>query len=492
LNKDFIERLNQPKYLLPIIIILAASVRIIFFMGHVFSDDSYYSQLAISFLEGNYPSDFIGYPIHLARKLITVLTAVGFIILGENEIGSILFPFLFSILSLPIIYGIAKELFNEKIALTAVFLLAFFPTDIIFATLNFADLIAAFFINFGIYYLIKYYKESVLKYSFFAGMYFAISIFAKMSFYYVGILLLLLFVYQFIRTKKLDPGLLVSMALPLTILIVEGIFTGIKTGNYFYRLQLVEENYNYTYYNFFPYTILGSNFTNSEYLLGILRQVFIENLPSIFLRRFYLFVPILALIQSFILLRNREHREIVYWFLGLSVLFAAFTTSPLSYKPLDLKFSWYIYPLFVPAIILASVFINKFNIRLRSIYLILFVAASVFMSLEYQKYFGISEKNEFKNFISDNPTEIIFTDHHTKYGIDLIDGYPNIRRAKRISNLDWDERNILPKSYVIYNSSVVDELEKQGHEFKLFQDLFSEKFKLIEVISGFEIYQKVE
>jgi hypothetical protein len=60
LKRELFEKLNQPKYLLPTIIILAAFARIIFFMGHVFSDDSYYSQLAISFLEGTYPQNFIG------------------------------------------------------------------------------------------------------------------------------------------------------------------------------------------------------------------------------------------------------------------------------------------------------------------------------------------------------------------------------------------------------------------------------------------------
>jgi len=106
-------------------------------MGHVFSDDSYYSQLAISFLEGTYPQNFIGYPIDLARKLITVLTAAGFALFGYNEIGSVAFSFLFSLFSIGLIYAITVELFDKKTALISAFVLSIFPIDIIFATLNF-------------------------------------------------------------------------------------------------------------------------------------------------------------------------------------------------------------------------------------------------------------------------------------------------------------------------------------------------------------------
>ena len=42
----------------------------------------------------------------------------------------------------------------------AAFLMAFFPTDIIFATIGFPDLINVFFINLGIYFLIKSYKTN--------------------------------------------------------------------------------------------------------------------------------------------------------------------------------------------------------------------------------------------------------------------------------------------------------------------------------------------
>lgn len=492
MKKEIFEKLNNPKYLLPIIIILAAIVRIIFFMGHVFSDDSYYSQLAISFLEGRYPQGYIGYPIDLARKLITAITAAGFMVFGKNEIGSIAFPFLFSLLSIGLIYAITKEIFDKKTALISAFILAIFPIDIIFATLNFSDLIAAFFINFGIYYIIRYLKYNESKDSFFAGIYFAVSIFGKMNFYYVGILLIILLLYRLKTTHKIDQGILVSLMVPTMLLFFEALIYGSKTGDYLYRLHLVEQNYKYSYYDFFPYTANAGDVTGFKYFLGVLHQIFVENLKDIFLRRFYLFIPLIALVQSVLLILSRKSKGIVFWFLGIVTLYAAMTTSLSNYRPLNLTFSWHLYPIFFPSIILAASFIKRFSFKISSIFFVVLFITSMVMTNAYQNYFELESKNEFKKFIRENDSEIIYTDHHTKYGIDLIDGYPETRRTKSVTNLNIPLSNIPITSFVIYNPDEINELMKQGHRFKFFSELYSGKFKLIDVIAGYEIYRKVE
>lgn len=461
-------------------------------MGHVFSDDSYYSQLAISFLEGTYPQNFIGYPIDLARKLITVLTAAGFALFGYNEIGSVAFSFLFSLFSIGLIYAITVELFDKKTALISAFVLSIFPIDIIFATLNFSDLVAAFFLNFGIYYLIRYLKYNQAKDSFFAGIYFAVSIFGKMNFYYVGILIVILFVYRFIKTQKVDHGILISLLIPAFILFIEAMIYGTQSGNYLYRLHLVEENYKYCYYDFFPYLKNAESLTGFNYFIAVLHQIFIENLKDIFLRRFYLFIPLLALVQSILLMRIERSKGIVFWFLGIVILFAVMTTSFSAYKPLNLTFSWHLYPIFFPSIILASSFINRFSVKIKSIFFTILIAASLVMTNEYQNYFAVEQKNEFKEFIRKHNIELIYTDHQTKYGIDLIDGYPKLRRTKIVTGIEIPINNIPPNSFVIYNPDVVNELMKQGHRFKLFSELYSGEFELVDVLARYEIYRKLE
>lgn len=441
-------------------------------MGHVFSDDSYYSQLAISFLDGTYPQNFSGYLIFLARKLVTVVTAAGFSIFGENEIGSVAFPFIFSILSIGLIYGIAEEIFNKNIALAAAFILAIFPVDIIFASLNFPDLIAAFFINFGIYYLIRYLKYNELKDSVFAGVYFSVSFFGKINFYFIPVLLMILFLYKFRETKKIDNGIIVSLLIPAVLIIFEALIYGSQNGDYFYRFNLLGES-----------SKSGST--------GVLNQILSANIGGIFLRSIYLFIPVIALIQSILLILSRSQKGIVFWYLGFVIYFAAFSTSFTSYRPLDLKFAWHLFPVFFPAIILTASFIYRFSFKTRALFLIVLFLTSIVVTSELQNYFGVEQKNELKNFIKENSSKIIYTDHQTKYGIDLIDGYPKLSRAKGITNLEMSISNIPPQSFIIYNPDVTNELMKQGHKFSLFSELYSEKFKLVDVIGGYEIYTKL-
>jgi hypothetical protein len=267
---------------------------------------------------------------------------------------------------------------------------------------------------------------------------------------------------------------------------------GTQSGNYLYRLHLVEENYKYCYYDFFPYLKNAESLTGFNYFIAVLHQIFIENLKDIFLRRFYLFIPLLALVQSILLMRIERSKGIVFWFLGIVILFAVMTTSFSAYKPLNLTFSWHLYPIFFPSIILASSFINRFSVKIKSIFFTILIAASLVMTNEYQNYFAVEQKNEFKEFIRKHNIELIYTDHQTKYGIDLIDGYPKLRRTKIVTGIEIPINNIPPNSFVIYNPDVVNELMKQGHRFKLFSELYSGEFELVDVLARYEIYRKLE
>ncbi len=494
MNSELTKNFTDPKISLPLIIILAFTVRIIFYVGHIFSDDSYYAQLAYSYLQGNYGADFVGYPIHLLRKLITFLTLSSFSIFGKGEVSSIFFPFLFSILSIILIYFVALELTeNKKVSLLSAFLLAVFPTDVIFASINFADLTAAFLINVGIYYVIQFLKTGKDKYFYFAGLYFAISIFAKMTFYYVGILIVILSFYYLIKKdKQRSMGLLVTAIIPLLLLVVEGIIIGSKTGNYFYRFQILEANYQYTYYNFFPYTILGDSYSSFEYFLGILQQVFVQNIKDIFLRRYFLLIPLFALIASVIFIRRRENKGLVFWFLGLTVLMIGFTTSPISYKPLDLKFSWYAYPIFFPSIIITALLISKYLDKIKILVLVLFFASSLYMSAQYHQFFDVPRKNELKEFVKQHPDDFIFTDHHTKYGIDLVRGYKNSGMLFSLTDKSKSLTELPNNSLIIYNQDEIDELKLQGNTFPDFRELILPEFQIVEKIGEYKIYRKVE
>ena len=116
----------KPAIQLCLLIVLAVAVRIYFFNGIVFSDDTYYDFLGFSLAKGHYAQGYLGYPIFLLRKLHTVFTALSFSVFGINQISSIIFPFIISLAGIILTYFIALELTeNYEVAISASFLLTF-------------------------------------------------------------------------------------------------------------------------------------------------------------------------------------------------------------------------------------------------------------------------------------------------------------------------------------------------------------------------------
>jgi len=104
----------------------------------VFSDDSYYNWLAFQYHTSSFSIDYLGYPILLIRKLAVLFTVISYNIIGYNERAGTLFPYLFSLASIILIFQITQDLLGDKrISLIAAFLTAFFPVDVIFASINF-------------------------------------------------------------------------------------------------------------------------------------------------------------------------------------------------------------------------------------------------------------------------------------------------------------------------------------------------------------------
>ncbi len=92
----------------------------------------------------------MGYPVSPLRINHLLLTAFSFSIFGVNEFATIIFPFIFSIGTILLTYKLAALLTdNDSISITAAIFMAFFPTDVVFATINFVDISTMFFINLG-------------------------------------------------------------------------------------------------------------------------------------------------------------------------------------------------------------------------------------------------------------------------------------------------------------------------------------------------------
>ncbi len=286
---------NFREYFLLSLIVLAGIVARLFFqMGHIFSDDAYYSYLSHSLLNGNFTQNFFGYPVFPLRIGFISLTSMSMMSFGTNEFSTLIFPFLFSILNITLTFKLSQLITkNINISFFSAFLITFFPTDIIFASIGFPDLINVFFINLGIYFLLKSYFLKKNIYAYLGGFSFFISMQFKETAYYVFILLLILLAFHLIKNKQINFQLLIGIIFIASNYFIEGFVYLILQNDFFYRISITNLNYQFSYYDFFPYTaqkISGSN----NFFRNLFDQILLINAKSIFLRRFYLFLPILA------------------------------------------------------------------------------------------------------------------------------------------------------------------------------------------------------
>jgi hypothetical protein len=190
-------------------------------------------------------------------------------------------------------------------------------------------------------------------------------------------------------------------------------------------------------------------------------------------------------------IRKKENHLITFWFIGTLILLIAFTTSFTEYKPLDLKRSWYIYPLLMPMIIITATFLNKMKRNIRYILVCAYIIGGVIMCTHYEIYFDKENKSELKSFIAENQNKI-FTDHFAKYSVDLIRGYSDLGKSERIlgANFNWNE--LQQGDWVLYNQKHIDELKLQKYNFPDFSILESNLFRRVKNNGDFIFYEKVE
>ena len=481
---------NYRQYvLLSIIILLGIIIRLYFQIGHVFSDDAYYSYLSYSLLKGEFAKDYLGYPVFPLRIAFLGLTSVSMKIFGINESATLLFPFVFSIFNILLTYKIAR-LFteNERVALFASFLIAFFPTDVIFSTIGFPDLINVFFINLGIYFLLKSYMQKKIFWAYAGGISFFTSMQFKENIYYTIIFLVILLVYFLLKRRQFITQILIGLVFITGNFLIEGFAYLLLHNDFLYRITITNINYNYSFYDFFPYTaqkLSGSK----NYFKNLLDQIFLINAKSVFLRRFYLFLPLVSVIQTFSSFKKKEHKLLLFWFWGTAILLIAFTTSFNEYKPLDLSRSWYIYPLLMPMVILSAIFIIRFSKLIRNGLIVIYLLGNLIMCFAYQNFFDVKNLDSFKVFLRKNPTKMIYTDHFTKYSIDLIRGY-KADNSKRIMGKDFNFNLVNKSDWILYNNKHVEELEMQKYIFPDFSILNSNNFRKVATFKDFIFYEK--
>jgi 4-amino-4-deoxy-L-arabinose transferase-like glycosyltransferase len=417
--------------------------------------------------------------------------ATAFRLFGINEVALIIFPLIFSVFNLILIYYFTKAItHSEKAALISALLLAFFPTDVAFATIGFPDLFNTFFIYLGLFLLWKAYETRSLWLSVLSGIFFFISMQFKENIYFILILLFLFWLYLLYKKNNKQSLILIPILIILSNIFIEGFIYFLIKNDFSYRLKIIRMNYTYCYYDFFPYTVIKYLGKNAGYWKELFYQIFIINIKSIFLRRFYLFLPLIALISSIINLKEKKHFHITFFFLGLLIIFLSFTASFTKYAPLDLHRSWYIYPLIIPIVILSSIFIMKFKTKYMYLFICMYIIFSLFMCKSYNIYFGTETLSRFTKFLKIHQKDLVYTDHYTGYGINFIEGYKNQNKILNLEEGNFNSAAIPKQALVILNKKHIDELKLQKYKFPNLDFVKGEKYKLIFSSNDYKVFEK--
>jgi 4-amino-4-deoxy-L-arabinose transferase-like glycosyltransferase len=493
------ERLNReekfyipPVWLLILIVILAIATRIIFFTGLTFSDDGYYDQLGYMMLKGENITNILGYPIFLLRRLDILLTAISFTLFGTNEIASVIPVFLFSIGNIVIVYFTGLELSLKKsTALMASLLLCFFPVDVFFATVHFTDLPASFFINIGIFLLLKSYRINRIAQAIYGGIFLTLALFLKESVLYILILMFFIWIWFLIIKRKNIIQIPIAFMIFACGISFESIYYYFTQGDFFYRFSMQYKNYLYCPYDFFPYTKDVNSIPCSVYFKKLVKYILGENTRYIFFRRFYLFTPLIAGVQSFILWKKGKNTKLLIWFAGIIILAAGFTVSFSAWRPSEMKKSWYIYIYLEPTILMAALFVDSLRNKYRIAAVTIYIIGCVFMVNSYSAFFGMKDNNEIKKVILNNNSKVIYTDHFDKYNLDVVLKYKDTNQIRIFTGRNFDPGIIKPGEWVFIDDKAISELKQQGYEFTDFSFVNSKHFNLVFYNNTVKIYEKV-
>ncbi len=455
---------SLPDYsLILILLVLGLGVRLLFYFGHVFSDDAYYTQLALKIIEGDSIESYVGYPIFKLRLAHVTLLVLSFKLFGISEFAESLPSLFFSLLTIVFVYKISMLLFKQKnTAFYASLLLVMFPTDVVFASINFTDIACSSLITIGLYFTILSLQKSDSRHAIAGGLLFAASILFKEYLLYVILVLLLAVVYppKYVNSRK---NLFINLSIVFSFFLIESLIYLFIQGDFFYRLQVLGLNFEQCYYDFFPFTKLSEPYSTTDYIKALFQQIFIDNTKYVFLRRFNLFIPLAALVLVLYDMKKGKTNIINSWFLTITLLMMSFTTSLSLYVPLDLRRSWYIFPIIMPAVIIVANKIVGLKIYYRIPLLLLYICGSLIMINEYREFFAINELNRFKEQVRNLDSVQVITDHHTEGSIKLLK--PSSAIILRNANDELNFKTDSSESVIVYNPVIVDELVKQGYHY---------------------------
>lgn len=478
--------------LLPVLL-LALALRLLFFQGFAFSDDAHYGWLAAHAGSG-YGDTEPGYPVMPLRVGHIALLSVSQHLAGPGDWGLALYPLVFSLGMVAVAWRLGWLLTgNGLVGSRAALLLALLPVDIALSTLAFADLGAAAVLGTGIWLLLEARLGSrswpVVPGALLVGGSLLWKETALWLLPLLGVIQLGLWWRGGFRRPRPDPTLLAAGLGILAVLGAEMVAYRVLEGQALWRFQRMELNTRLCPDDFFKAGSAKGYPEPADYPAALARLLLLEHPKDLFLRRNTLFIAGLALVQLVIRLRRGQPGIHGLWYGGLLLAFAFGSTSLQRYQPLPLDLPWYIFPLFLPAALLAGELLARVPRNRFPFVLLPLVALSLWMSRDFQHYFDQPGLERIRAALTADPESTVHGDAFSLLSLDHLDGRPARGRGRPLEGSRESLDHIVPGDLLLLNPGNIRELRAQGRTLPDPPGPSDLRFTLMARGGGFEVHR---
>jgi len=346
------------------IMVVGLALRLYEFRGFGAVDDAAYAQIAHQMANGTFHvGDYRGPAVFPLRLGIIYPTALLFRWFGTNDWTMVLFPFLVSLLGIPLAYVATNQFFGRRAALIGAAMWSVLPLDAFHASILEPDVAGAFFQSLGLLALVRAIDANVARRTaviggLTGGLALGISWLCKESVAYAAPFCAFLMIASLRRDWRRHTPMWASVALgSIAVLAVEMAIYHRASGDWLFHFHETERNYHQYQNAFF---VSGSSLTapgRHSYAAAVVRRLVFDGPLTFFTHSQFLFLPLLAGIVCLhaIYWRDRTYLVPGVWFASLVLMFNFASSSLSSYVPLIL-FERYLYPVMLPAIIVAAGF----------------------------------------------------------------------------------------------------------------------------------------
>jgi 4-amino-4-deoxy-L-arabinose transferase-like glycosyltransferase len=438
------------------IVVFALFLRCLFMVGFALGDDHTYAQYAYMITQGMYPP-LCDLCVFSFRPILLFSMALSLKVLGWSEFNFVLPILLSSLISIYLVYGLGKVLFDQPTGLVAAFCLAIFPLNLVHASTMSNDIMLSMLVALSMLLFLRGFmdeRDKTIIYFIAAGCILGSATGVKINALPLVGLFILIALYYGWQEKRLRKEALFFLLSWLTVQLVFSLAYYMQTGDFLVHIQ-VELNFNKTYN--------PSGFVNSPWYLKnallyypkLMLGLQTEGHPGYTFYPYGFFYPVFFLgTIYFVYKRERRVMLPLLWFTYTFLIMEFFPLhlSPY-YQPIH-RLIRFLSIISIPAILIIAYFLRRLFATSLSgkLFSTLLLAGLLITSLHqaYRKssFYGdcMSDAREVYNVIKHMPYTQVITDHEMKETLLFYNHYTN---SDKFKSFDYNNPTFLTGSLVI-------------------------------------------